>query len=400
MRFLRVIASMDPASGGPCQGIRNSIPALKNLGVSTEVISLDDPTAQFLGNDEFTIIPLGPGKSPYRYSAKWSSWLRNHLAAYDVVIIHGLWLYNSYGTYKAWKKLKSSGKKIPRLYVMPHGMLDPYFQKAPERKWKAFRNRVFWKLFEHRVVNNVDGVLFTCEQELRLAQETFVPYNPQAVLNIGYGIQSPPKPTTEQEQAFHSICPKLRGKSYWLFLSRIHPKKGVDLLIKAYIQLQKHRANLPALVIAGPGMDTAYGEELKNLSKNSPDVYFPGMLQGAQKWGAFYHAEAFVLPSHQENFGIAVAEALACAVPVLISDQVNIWREIEAGKAGVVFKDTCNATYTSLKEFDKYTSEQKEQMKANAVDVYNRCFTIEAAAKQMLKQVKGLSEASKETNNG
>ena len=93
-------------------------------------------------------------------------------------------------------------------------------------------------------------------------------------------------------------------------------------------------------MIAGPGLDTAFGREMRQLAESlcpqpstltpQPAVFFPDMLTGDAKWGALYGCEAFVLPSHQENFGIAVVEALACGKPVLISNQVNIWREIEA----------------------------------------------------------------------
>jgi len=375
---------MDPASGGPCQGIRNIIPALKALGVTTHVVSLDDPQAAFLGKDDFKIIALGPRKTPYGYSSKLSFWLEENIGNYDYAIIHGLWLYNSYGTYKTWKRLKKYGKKTPKLYVMPHGMLDPYFQKAPERRWKALRNRIFWRLFEQKVVSGVDGVLFTCEQELVLARTTFSGYHPKAVFNVGYGIQPPPKACLQQQDAFYKACPEVQSKPYWLFLSRIHEKKGVDILIKAYTRLKEEGQELPALVIAGPGMNSAYGNYLKSLCRAVDGIYFPGMLQGDKKWGAFYHAESFVLPSHQENFGIAVVEALACNLPVLISDQVNIWREIAEGKAGIVFEDSVEDTYRGLRQFSLMTDEDKNEMAQYAYSAYSRYFTIEEAAKNML----------------
>eukprot|EP01038_Epipyxis_sp_PR26KG_P002792 gene2792-3964_t len=75
------------------------------------------------------------------------------------------------------------------------------------------------------------------------------------------------------------------------------------------------------------------------------------MLRGEQKWGAFYSSEAYLLPSHQENFGIAVAEALGCGLPVLISDKVNIWREIDQARAGMVETDTVDGTERSLRHW-------------------------------------------------
>ncbi len=378
---------MDPASGGPCQGIRNSVPALKELGVNTTVATLDSPEASFLGQDDFNIEALGPGKTPYAYSKKLKNWLKQNLQDFDVVIIHGVWLYNSYGTFSEWNTLKKSGVKVPKLYLMPHGMLDPYFQMAEGRKLKALRNRVFWQLLEKKVVNGVDGVLFTCEQELLLARTTFPDYHPQHELNVGYGIQPPPAKTEAQQQAFVTKCPEAENQPYWLFLSRVHEKKGVDLLITGYRKLIEKNLEAPILVIAGPGMETHYGSHLKKLAEGLP-VYFTGMLKGDEKWGALYGADWFILPSHQENFGIAVVEALACKTPVAISDQVNIWREIDAGKGGVIFKDTPEGVTQGLELISGFYEPDLVDFRAQAIALYTKLFTVSEAATKLIKKLK------------
>src|SRR5690606_2344552 len=130
---------MNPASGGPCQGIRNSIPALKKLGVHNEVVSLDPPNAPFLQKDEFPIHAVGPAENPWAYNGRLHSWLLANFSRFDVVIVHGLWLYHGFAVRKAINKYQkninlSGSGKVPKLYVMPHGMLDPYFQKAAGRK--------------------------------------------------------------------------------------------------------------------------------------------------------------------------------------------------------------------------------------------------------------------------
>ncbi|RXG13100.1 glycosyltransferase involved in cell wall biosynthesis [Leeuwenhoekiella aestuarii] len=380
---------MNPTSGGPCQGIRNSIPALKKIGVFNEVVSLDEPKESFLIRDDFKINQLGPTKTSYAYSKKLKNWLRQNLQRFDVVIIHGVWLYNSYGTFSEWNRLKKTGVNVPKIYLMPHGMLDPYFQKAEGRKLKALRNRVFWQLLEKKVINGVDGILFTCEQELILARTTFPDYHPKKELNVGYGIQAPPAPTEVQQQAFLKKCPEAENQSYWLFLSRVHEKKGVDLLIKGYRKLYEKDTQIPILVIAGPGMDTEYGKTLKKLAVGLP-VYFTGMLKGDQKWGALYGANWFILPSHQENFGIAVVEALACGTPVAISDQVNIWREIDEGQCGVVFSDTSKGVYNGLKEILGY-SEEDTKLKERAYSVFQNFFTVDQAAKQLIQKLNIMS---------
>ncbi len=381
MKILRVIPSMDPKQGGPCQGIRNAIPELKKLGITTDVVSLGNPKAAYLGHDPFTIHSIGEPKTSWKYNKNLIPWLLKNFSSYDVVVVHGLWQYHSYAAIKALLTYRQSNTKSPKVYIMPHGMLDPYFQKAPERRLKALRNDVYWKLFEKKVINQSDGVLFTCEEELLLARTTFPNYNPKKEINVGYGIQPPPKYNSNMKVALASKAPQWNGNPFLLFLSRIHPKKGVDLLIKAYLQLDNELENLPQLIIAGPN-DNDYAKEMQVLASSSPKILFPGMLSGDAKWGAFYESEAFVLPSHQENFGIAVVEALACAKPVLISDKVNIWREIAKGNGGIVKGDSENETYDLLKRWLLMNIIKKKEKSNSALKVYHEYFTIRKAAQQ------------------
>ena len=397
MNILRIIASMDPASGGPCQGIRNSIPELKKLGVHNEVVCLDDPEAPFFSDDKFTIHAIGPGKSPWRYSAKLIPWLLKNLHRFDVIIVHGLWLYPSYAAAKSIKLFKNQRSKednlfhVPKIFVMPHGMLDPYFQKDRSRKLKAIRNWYYWKFIENRVVNNVDGLLFTCEAELRLARKPFRPYKPKKEINVGYGIKRPPANTLKMKQAFLKLCPGLNESPYFLFLSRIHEKKGVDLLIKAYaVQLKKAIQNgkqFPKLVIAGPGSDSSYGLKMHQLIKEDiivqENVFFAGLVLGDEKWGAYYGCEAFILPSHQENFGIAVVEALACSRPVLISNKVNIWQEIDEAGAGIIQNDSLEGVSQLFKSWGQVEDAEKKSMQLKSKSLFEKKYTSAAAASEL-----------------
>ncbi len=392
MKVLRVIASMDPTSGGPCQGLRNAIPELKKHGVDTEVVCLDSPDAAFISLDNFIVHAIGPGKTSWSYAPQLIPWLTQHLGGYDIVVVHGLWQYHGYAVMKAFKYLRQDGERnLPSFYVMPHGMLDPYFQRAAGRKLKAIRNWFYWKLIESKVINGADGVFFTCQEELALARQTFSPYHPKQELNVGYGIQEPPTFNASMKEAFGKKCPELGDRPFILFLSRIHIKKGVDLLIRAYQKIHEMHASekeFPLLVVAGPGMDTAYGMSLKHeLEKNESirdKVFFTGMINGEAKWGAFYGAEAFILPSHQENFGIAVVEALACSKPVMISNQVNIWREIEQAGAGFVAEDDLEGVISLLTSWNQLSRDEKSGMSLRARETFKQFFAIESAAKRIV----------------
>lgn len=377
---------MDPSFGGPSQGIRNLDKAMRDHGIIKEVACLDRPDSSYLNHDEFEIHALGPAHGQWRYTPKLIPWLYNNIGRFDIIIINGLWAYHSYAAWKVLKKLKKEDPagKQPKVLIMPHGMLDPYFQRAKDRRLKAIRNWFFWKLIEGKVVNDADGLLFTCQTELLLARETFTSYHPKKEYNAGYGIKPPPGYDPAMSEAFYERCPNLRGKPYLLFLGRIHPKKGVKMLLNEYAELYKKRVaqgmTIPRLVIAGPGWNSEYGKMLAKQLFGTPVfksiIYTPDMLTDDAKWGAFYECEAFILPSHQENFGIAIVEALACEKPVLISNQVNIWREVVAGGGGLVENDHEMGVRNLLTKWFGMTDGEKNQMSKAAKNIYLTHFAV------------------------
>lgn len=377
---------MDPKTGGPCQGIRNSIPYLQEMGVKNEVVCLDDPVKDYDAVDRFTIYKLGGGKTGYQYQPALLKWLFENLGNYTHVIVHGIWQFPNYAIHKTLKELKAIGRPVPKVAIMPHGMLDPYFQKAKERRFKAIRNEVLWRIIEKKAINSVDALFFTCEEELQLARTTFKGYKPKKEVNVGYGIQAPPAFRKEHSEAFKKKFPNLRNP-YWLFLGRIHPKKGVDLLLKAYMDLSEADKSLPNLIIAGP-LDSSYAQELKKLAETHKGIHFPGMLSGDEKWGTFYNCEAFILPSHQENFGIAVVEAMACGKPVLISKNVNIWREIEEMKAGWFFetlrKECINKT---LFQISQHSTEELKFIGNQAEKTFKAFFDSAQQSKVLIQEM-------------
>lgn len=406
MRLLHIVASLDPTAGGVSQAVRTIITGLAAIGITSEVVSLDANDAVFLAADSFPVHTLGPGRGPWAYNPELLPWLVTNLPRFERVILHGLWLYPGYAVHRALRRVAALyTSEQPLLFVMPHGMLDPYFQRAGGRKLKAWRNWLYWKLIESAVVNEAAGVLFTCETERLLAREPFTPYRPQRELVVGLGVEEPPPSTSAMRAAFLKQCPELQYRPYLLFLSRIHEKKGVELLVQAYTQFCNALASglggdtqqpqpVPALVIAGPGLETVYGQYIHRLASNLPvhtTILFPGMLAGDAKWGAFHGCEAFILPSHQENFGIAVVEALACGKPVLISNQVNIWREIDAMDSGIVEDDTLLGTQQLLERWNKTDYSKRNMLNEHAHTAYTRHFAISPVAERMAIALKKLS---------
>ena len=171
--------------GGVCQAVKTIVNALTPFGVINEIVSLDAPNEIYLKNNPFVIYAVGKGKGPWKYNPELKNWLSIHLVFYDIVIVHGLWLYTGYIVRKTLENLTSGHRSIPKFLVMPHGMLDPYFQLTEGRKIKAIRNRIFWNLIENKLIASADALLFTCETELELAAKTFKPYHPKATVLVG-----------------------------------------------------------------------------------------------------------------------------------------------------------------------------------------------------------------------
>lgn len=394
LKILHIISGASPETGGPIQGIRNYEKALFDLGVQRDLVSFDNPEA-IKGWDfpsTLNVIGLGNSKTVWRYNRVLVPWLDENATKYDFIIMDGMWSYHTYATIKVIRKLRRKNLSVPKVFLMPHGMLDPWFQKDKTRRLKALRNYFYWHILEKNVVNAADGLLFTCKEELLLARTTFNGYNPKKEYNIGFGIVAPPMLNDIMADRFFKTFGISKEQPYFLFLSRIHPKKGVDLLLKAYYDLLTRSqpiAKVPQLVIAGSGLDTEYGKELEDYVSARPvlqeKVQFVGHLGGDLKWGALYGCAAFVLPSHQENFGIAIAEALACSKAVLITNKVNIYREIENGKGGFINEDSVAGTFKSLNNWLSLSTQEKEKMGSNAFAVYQDHFNIENAAKTYFK---------------
>lgn len=379
MRILNVISSVNPAGGGVIEGVTRIGEVLTGQGHVVEIASLDSPSEPWVTECPLKVHALGPWRSSYRYSAQMLPWLRAHAAGYDAVTVEGIWQYHSFAVRRALRPMSKP------YYVFTHGMLDPWFKRA--YPLKHLKKYLYWPWGEYLVLRDAEGVCFTCDEERILARQSFWPYKSREVV-VPYGTARPAGDAETHRAAFVKQFPHLKDKRVLLFLGRIHPKKGCDLLISAFAKLACEDATLH-LVMAGPdGAGCRKKLETQALNEGIDErISWVGMLSGDLKWGAFRHADAFVLPSHQENFGIAVAEALACGLPVLISDKVNIWREIREDRAGLVASDTLDGTLKLLSDWFSLSALQRDEMRANAVLCFDRRFEIHRTAQSFLKVV-------------
>jgi len=377
MKILHCIHSLNPSIGGPLEFVRQTSLVLARRGHTVEVVSLDAPGDPWLEEFPVSARALGRGQGGYGYAPRFVQWLRQHHAEYDAVVVHGIWQYNSFGV---WRVLHQTATPY---FVFPHGMLDPWFNRT--YPLKHLKKLLYWPWAEYRVLRDAAAVLFTTEQERLLARESFQLYRCREVV-VNFGTAAPEIDSPQMREDFYQAFPQLRGKDFLLFLGRLHEKKGCEELIRALADDSTFH-----LVMAGPCADESYLGRLRRLTSEAgcaDRITFTGMLSGHPKWGAFTAAEAFILPSHQENFGIAVVEALACGIPVLISNQVNTWREIVADGCGYAEDDDLAGTRRLLARWQDTPPAQRAAMSAAARRSFAQRFEINHAVDSFLQVLK------------
>jgi len=404
LRILRVINTLRREDGGPSESVLRSSAALREMGHQVEVVTADP-----LG----TLPPAG-ADFPFRALGGFGRntlgrWLCENRARFDAVIVQGLW--QTAHTVRC--ALRGSG--VPYL-VFPHGMLDPTFTRL--YPFKHIKKQLYWWWREGRALREAAAVCFTSEEERQRARGTFRPYAVNERV-VAYGTAKPPTAPDQQKamrEAFLEKYPSLRGRDFLLFLGRLHHKKGLHELIEGFAKFRAAmgvaETTVPVLVIAGPcsepkllrvlmrhaerlglaqlnlrGDNTGGDYPKDEVSSAAPLIWLP-MLGDDLKWGALLASEAFVLPSHQENFGIAVAEALACGRPVLISDKVNIWREIAEARAGLVAPDTVIGGQDLLARWGALGPDSRAEMRAAAVECFEKNFEISRAAESLVRTIR------------
>ncbi len=372
MRLLHIIHDLAPAGGGPPEHLRQLAAAYGQVGVEPEVLSLDPPDAAYLARYPFPVHALGSVATTYGYNPAAGAWLRSHARDYDALIIDGLWQYPGVAARAA-----ALAAGVPYL-VFPHGMLDPWFRRR--FPWKHVKKQLFWWASQYAVLRDANRVVFTTEAEQALAARTFWPHRWRSAV-VPLGTNRPGGDSAMQEAAFRAMVPGLEARRFFLFLGRIHVKKGCDLLLRAFAWVARAHPDLD-LVLAGPDQDgLRAGLRQFALEQGLGErVHFPGMLEGDVKWGAFRAAEAFVLPSHQENFGIAIAEAIACGVPVLISDKINIWRYVEEDGTGFVDEDTEAGTLRLIERWLGLNLEERRAIAARTAPSFEKRFSMHRCA--------------------
>jgi len=369
-----MITSFSPEDGGPPQAVRQLIRAYGEIGTNVEAVCLDDPGAEFLRDIECPVYALGQSfLGRYAFSPRLWRWLHANIDRYHAVVVNGIWTFPGLALCFAARR---AGKPYG---VFVHGALDPWFNRR--YPLKHLKKLLYWPV-QHTVLRHALAVFFTTEAERDLATSSFRPSQWNSVV-VPYGIAQPPESrecVERQIEAFYGQMPQVRGRRFLLFLARIHEKKGCDLLLRAFAEVADADQDMD-LVIAGPDQVGMQGK-LQKMAQElgiAGRVHWPGLIDGDVKWGALRSCDALILPSHQENFGISVVEALAVGRPVLITRQVNIWQEVEECGAGFADDDTFEGILRLLRRWFELDGAERARMAARAKPCFASRFSIARA---------------------
>lgn len=340
LAVLHVIPSISLAHGGPSRAIRLMEQAQRALGLRVFTLTTDDDGPGRRLSDQET------KDSDRYYARKWLDfykvspglmfWLFRRLRDYDVVHIHALFSFSSMAA--AWV---ARWRGVPYV-VRPLGVLNHY-GRTQRRPWLK---RLSLRFVEGPILRDAAAVQFTAEAERAEALQTGIPMK-GVVIPLGVNV-----PAAGDRDRFLAAYPCLADQTRLLFLSRLDPKKNVEGLIGALALLRREGLRV-CLAVAGSG-ELGYIEGLRDLAKAqgvAEHITWLGQVEGAAKADALAAADVFVLPSYSENFGIAVAEALACGLPCVVGQGVAISGQVADAGAGFAVGTDAEAIAEGLRPY-------------------------------------------------
>ena len=366
MRVLHVIPSVSERSGGPATAIVPMCRALMREGIEVLLVTTNAGLPVCNGDViEYKGVPARVfhaqlGES-FKYSRPLSSWLYANIKNFGLAHIHAVFNHSSVAAARA---CRDAG--VPYV-VRPLGTLEPWSMTQ-----KSLRKRMFWQVSGKAMVQRAAAVHYTSEAE-KLSTERLLGLNHGKVIALGI------EPSTSGDNVADHF-PELARGPYVLVLSRLHPKKGLDVLIDAFQSLGEKFSNW-RLVLAGDG-PSEYVSKLKT-KVNGDRILFTGWLEGARKNAVLGGASLLALPSYQENFGLCVMEALAHSVPVLVSPNVNLATEVVSANAGWVAAIDKDALSTKLAE--ALSNDEERARRGRAGRQLSKKYSWENAARELTR---------------
>jgi len=387
MKVLHVIPSIAKVKGGPTQIILEMVKALRECGVDAEIVTTDDngserldlPLRQRIEYEQVPVWFLPRFSQPMRdfiFSADLTCWLWKHLKDYD--LLHTHYLFSFAPTCAA---AIARQQKIPYI-VTPYGMLTPWALAHQQ-----FKKQIYSKIERHNLNQSVAIHCSTPEetQDVRNFQVS----TPSFI--VPYGVHLP-TPQPQAKQHLHRAYGIPDTTPIILFFSRLHPKKRPDLLLKALKPLASLNHDFH-LILAGSG-ESGYLRYLTNLVSSlglQSQTSMTGFVTGQKKDLLLQGSDLFVLPSFSENFGIAVAEAMAAGLPVIVTPDVQIAPDIAAEKAGLIVEGEVNALTDAITQL-LASPDLRQQLGENGKRLVSRRYSWSAIAEKLTSVYTAISE--------
>ena len=361
-KILSIIDSLNPKDGGPSHSLFDMALSNKQNNIDHDIL--------YIGKKQkinhlsgIKIISLNDSIFKYGISLKLIFWLYQNKNNYNLFIIHGLWQFITL----------LSRIIIPNKYlVFTHGMLDPYFKSE---KFKSFKKKIYWNIFEKKNLIKAKFVLLNSIKEKKQINNTFVNTNGIKFKLINYGIYPKDINFKKSKLKFYSKFKFLKNYKLIVYIGRIHPKKGLDILIDAFEKIDNKEY---ILLIAGD-INNKYAKTLIQKVKdrnNSKKIIFTNFLKGEIKWGAISNAASTILPSHGENFGVSVVESLLVGTPVICSNKVGTSKQIKDSNAGIIVKNNKRSLYQGIIKFINLSQKKKIDLSKNSTTCFNKNFNI------------------------
>jgi glycosyltransferase involved in cell wall biosynthesis len=327
MKVLHLTASLDSEHGGPVTVVRGLAQALAKKGIDVSLFAPSKKakcthTSDYKGVTARVFPTSFFSKFWPCYSPTLKKALKNELSNFDIIHVHEIWHYPNFACYQVTKATRK-----PYL-VAVHGALEPSCLNH-----KAFKKKIYSKLIQREILENAAALHAITEEEVKSIAEFVDNKNIYCVPN---GLNVEDFENLPGRSRLESLYPQIKGKRVILFLGRIHPKKGLDLLAQAFGRVAGEQGNV-CLLIAGPNNDGYRTQVEKILAAEgvSDKVIFTGMLTGSERLAALSGADIFALPSHSEGFSMSILEAMACGLPVIITKDCH-FQEVEQMQAGKV----------------------------------------------------------------
>lgn len=381
MKVLHVIPSYEPAwaFGGTVTSVSQLCRALARQGVDVTVYTTDaDGEGGHLNVPRNEPINLGGARVYYFrcdigikkafYSRGLSKKLKETVKDYDLVHVSALWQWFQLSVYAT---CKSNSKPY---IASTHGSLSPWAWEVSVTK-----KRLWWHFFGRRSLKNASAIHFTNQEERfkSFIAASLLKEIPSFVVQNGIEVR--------KQNEFNNIRENLKisdDRFVLLFVGRIHRVKGIHIILDALKKINDKRF---LFLIVGHREDKGYAQQLIKLSEGLSDkVIFHDAVPKENVWDFYYSSDLFVLPSYSENFSNVTVEAMACGLPVLISKNVGIWREVESDGTGVVVNQNADEIANILIKLSEDTATLQKMSKNAKKSVENR-FKIDHLASLMLK---------------